>query len=184
MVMMAMKIMTRISNGLVIAFLFAAATFAADIKSDYDRTVDLSRLASFTFSDQSRRSPKDALAGNELVAKRLRNAIQTNLLAIGMEHREVQPDFEVSYYAAQKNQVQVTTSGRPRWGAGAVWVDQYVEGTAIVEFRDGRSRQLVWRGYVTSAVDPNKSEQRINDSIKKLIARFSKDREKQHAGKR
>jgi len=181
---MAIRAVTRISKGVLAGFLLAGATFAADVKSDYDRACDLSKLASFTFSEQSRRSAKDALAGNELVAKRLRNAIQTNLVAIGMQQHEAQPDFEVSYYAAQRNQLQVSTSARPRWGTGSVWVNQYVEGTAIVEFRDAKSRELLWRGYVMGAVDPNKSEQRINDGIKKLIARFTKDREKQRAGKR
>ena len=71
------------------------------------------------------------------------------------------------------------TTGRPRWGAGSVWIDHYLEGTAIVEFREAKSGELVWRGFVTGTVDPNKSEQNIRNGIKKLIGRFAKDREKQ-----
>src|SRR5215813_2881354 len=146
---MVTRAVMAISKGLLVGLLLAAATLAAEVKSDYDRTFDLSTLASFAFSEQATRPAKEAPAGNELVAKRLRNAIQSNLIAIGMQHRDSQPDFEVSYYATQRNQLKVSTLGRPRWGAGSVWVDQYVEGTAIVEFRDTKSHELVWRGYVT-----------------------------------
>jgi len=62
---------------------------------------------------------------------------------------------------------------------GRVWVDQYAEGTAIVEFRDSKSGELVWRGFVTGTVDPDKSDEKISKGIKKLIERFAKDREKQ-----
>lgn len=161
----------------------ASTGFAADVKSDYDRSFSLTKLHVFRFSEQARRSPKDALAGNELIAKRLHNAIQNNLIALGMEQQDTRADFEIVYYAGARNQVQVTTAGRPRWAGGAVWVDQYTEGTAVVEFRDAKSGELVWRGFVTGAVDPNKSEENINKGIKKLIERFAKDREKQQRGK-
>jgi len=162
----------------LLAVLAACQVAAADVKSDYDRAFDLSKLQSFRFSEQGRRNPKDALAADEIVAKRLRSAIQSNLTGLGMQQQE-NADFEIAYFATLRNQAQVTTSGRPRWGMGSVWVDQYVEGTAIVEFRNAKSGELIWRGFVTGTVDPDKSEEKINKGIKKLIERFSKDREKQ-----
>jgi Domain of unknown function (DUF4136) len=162
----------------ILAILAASQAAAADVKSDYDRAFDLSKLQSFRFSDQARRNPKDALAADEIAAKRLRSAIQSNLTALGLQQQET-ADFEIAYFATLRNQAQVTTSGRPRWGMGSVWVDQYAEGTAIVEFRNAKSGELIWRGFVTGTVDPDKSEEKINKGIKKLIERFAKDREKQ-----
>lgn len=162
--------------------LVLSATCAAEVKSDYDREFDLAKLHAFSFADQSRRPPRDALSRNGLVAKRLRAAIHQNLVALGMEQRDADADFEIAYFATARNQVQVTTTGRPRW-AGNVWVDEYVEGTAIVEFRDAKSGELVWRGFVTGAVNPDKSEENVNKGIKKLMERFAKDREKQRKGK-
>jgi hypothetical protein len=167
------------TSAMIFVLLFAATAFAVEVKSDYDRSFDLQKLRSFKFSDQSQRPPKDALAHNELAAKRLRNAIQNNLAALGMGQQHAEADFEVAYYATLEKQAQITTSGRPRWGAGTVWIDEYVQGTAIVEFRDVKSGELVWRGFVTGTVDPDKSEQKINKGIKKLIERFAKDRERQ-----
>jgi hypothetical protein len=168
---------SKLSAAVVLVLVTSA--FAAEVKSDYDRSFDLQKLHSFKFSNQSQRSPKDALANNDLVAKRLRMAIHNNLLAMGMESQETEADFEIAYYATARNQAQITTSGRPRWGAGTVWIDEHLEGTAIIEFRSAKSGEIVWRGFVTGTVDPNKSEQNINKGIKKLIERFAKDREKQ-----
>lgn len=166
-------------RAVILLVLCASAAVAADVKSDYDRSFNLANLRTFRFSDQSRRLPNDALASNELVTRRLHAAIHDNLLALGMEQQDGQVDFEIAYYATLRNQTQVMTTGRPRWGAGSVWIDHYLEGTAIVEFREAKSGELVWRGFVTGTVDPNKSEQNIRNGIKKLIGRFAKDREKQ-----
>jgi Domain of unknown function (DUF4136) len=163
----------------VVLLLLPFAACAADVKSDYDRSFNLSRLRSFKFLDQTQRSAKDALADNELVAKRIQNAIQHNLIGIGMRQQGTNFDFVIVYYAGVRNRAQIATTGRPLWAAGRVWVDQYAEGTAVVEFRDAKTGDLVWRGLVTEAVDPNKSDDKINKGIKKLIERFVKDREKQ-----
>jgi hypothetical protein len=135
-------------------------------------------LRSFKFADQSQRSAKDALAGNELIAKRIQSAIQSNLTANGLQPQESGPDFLIVYYAGVRNRAQISTTGRPLW-AGRVWVDEYAEGTAVVEFRNAKTHDLIWRGFVTEAVDPSKSEEKINKTIKKVIERFIRDREKQ-----
>ena len=163
---------------MIFVLLVAASAFAVEVKSDYDRSFDLQKLRSFKFSNQSQRPAKDALANNDLAAKRVRNALENNLGALGIAQQE-HADFEVAYYATVDKQAQITTSGRPRWGAGTVWIDEYLQGTAIIEFRDAKSGELVWRGYVTGTVDPDKSEEKINKGIKKLVERFAKDRERQ-----
>lgn len=170
---------TTLMRVLLALLLCVSTVMAAEVKSDYDHGFDLSKLQSFRFADHNRRNPKDALAADEMAAKRLRSAIEKNMVALGMQQQASAADFEISYFATLRNQAQITTSGRPRWGMGSVWVDQHVEGTAIVEFRDARSGELIWRGFVTGTVDPDKSEEKINKGIKKLIERFAKDREKQ-----
>lgn len=156
----------------------ASASFAADIKSDYDHGYSLEKLRYFRFAEIAQRSPADALAGDEIVLKRLRNAIERNLISAGYAH-VANADFVVTYQAVLRNQAQVTTSGFPRLGGGRVWVDNYTLGTVIVEFRDAKSGDLVWRGLVSGAIDPNKSEEKINDGIRKLFEHFQKDREHQ-----
>ena len=166
------------SRTLFTILVLASASFAADIKSDYDRGYSLEKLHFFRFAEIPQRFSADALAGDEIVSKRLRNAIERNLISAGYA-QAANADFVVTYQAVLRNQAQITTSGFPRFGAGRVWVDNYSVGTVVVEFRDAKSGDLVWRGLVSGTVDPNKSEEKINDGVKKLINRFQKDREHQ-----
>lgn len=177
------RIIAVVSKAFLIMLAFASVSFGAEVKSDYDRSYSLDKLRHFRFAETRSPNGTDALAGDEIVAKRIQHAIEKNLTAAGCAKVET-ADFVVSYRAVLRNQAQVTTSGSPRLGAGKVWLDNYTVGTVIVEFRDAKSGELVWRGLVSGAVDPNKGEEKINDGIKKLIARFAKDREKQTAGKK
>jgi hypothetical protein len=167
-----------ISRMLPAFLLCTSAVLAVEVKSDYDRAYMLDKLYSFHFADPPQRSGKDALASDELVAKRIQNALKKNLLAAGFAQTAT-PDFSVNYYLVVRNQARVETFGRPRLGLGSIHVDNYTEGTAIVEFRDAKAGELVWRGVLTGAVDPNKSEEKINQGMKKLVERFIKDRERQ-----
>lgn len=92
--------MTRI---LLVLIACASTTTAAEVKSDYDRDFDLSKLRSFRFSDHGRNSSKDALAADEISAKKLRSAIQSNLIALGMQPQVSGADFEVFYFATLRN---------------------------------------------------------------------------------
>jgi hypothetical protein len=163
-----------------------ASAFAAETRSDYDRSVDLSKLKSFTFMDQTRRMAGDPLATNRLADKRLHAAIESNLQAQGMQKDITTADFIVAYSVtvARKPRISGTGYGPFRFSGGQVWVDEEIEGDAMVDFLDAQSGDLIWRGYVRATIGkPEKSEKQINDAIKKLIEKFAKDR-KQQAEKR
>src|ERR1051325_1703021 len=92
---------------LLLSLCCAGALLAAEVKSDYDRAFDLSKLQSFRFAEQSRRSPKDALVADEMADKRLRVSLRSNLTALGLQHQPAGADFEVSYFASLRNQTQI-----------------------------------------------------------------------------
>jgi predicted DNA-binding transcriptional regulator len=166
--------------------LAAVSSFAAETRSDYDRSVDLTRLKAFTFMDQSRRLPGDPLASNRLADKRLHAAIENNLQAQGMQKDAAQADFVVAYSVTvtKKPRISATGYGPFRFSGGQVWVDEEIEGDAMVDFLDAQTGELIWRGYIRATIGkPEKSEKQINDAIKKLIDKFAKDR-KQQAEKR
>jgi len=159
----------------------AISAGATETKTDYDRSYDLNTLESFKFADQSQRAANDALRGKELIEKRMRSAIQENLSRFGIRENTASPSFIVALYGGAHQQAQISTSGYGplRWGMGNIRLDQSLEGTAVVDFIDAKTGQLVWRGFVTRTVDPDKSDENIQKAIKKLIDRFAKDREKQ-----
>ena len=173
-----MKSATRTLLAVIALAICAAAT---ETKSDYDHGYNLGTLQSFKFADQSQRAANDALRGNDLNERRIRSAIQENLSGMGIQENAADPSFIVAFYAGTQKQAQISTSGYGplRWGAGNVWVNQSLEGTAVVDFIDAKTNQVVWRGFVSRTVDPNKSDENIRKAIKKLIERFAKDRQQQ-----
>lgn len=179
-----MKFQSKVFALLVSLFLCSAIAFGAEVHSDYDRNRNLSDLRTFRFAEQAQKTQKESSGADELAVKRLQSALQRNLYVIGMEKMESSPDFTVTFVSGARKQAQVHSTGRPLLGIRTVRVDEAVAGTAAVEFRDGRTGELIWRGSVSGVIDPDKSEEKINDGIKKLMERFAKDREKQRKGGR
>src|SRR5215475_3650855 len=175
---MKVKLLTRT---LLAVFALAICAAATETKTDYDHSYKLSTLQSFKFADQSQRAANDALRSNDLNERRIRSAIQENLAGLGIKENTADPSFIVAFYAGTQKQAQISASGYGplRWGAGNIWVNQSLEGTAVVDFIDARTNQVVWRGFVSRTVEPNKSDENIRKAIKKLIDRFAKDREQQ-----
>jgi len=156
------------------------AAFAVDIDSDYDRAADLSQLRSFSFKEQTKRALNDPLKNNDLAERRLRNALETNLEAVGILKNDASPDFVIAYTAALQPKYDVTTSGRFRLGGGRAWVNESTQAMAIVDFLDAKTGAIVWRGYMSGTLsNPDKSEEKLRDAVKKLIARFAKDQKQQ-----
>jgi len=164
--------------------LFALPGFGQSIKTDYDREFDLSALKTFGFADQTR-DAKDALAGNDIVDRRIRSAIDEQLKKAGFQTAE-KADFLIAYYASvdQKKNIYTTGYGRPRWyGSQQVWIDEYTEGTVMVDFLESANGQLVWRATATRTVDPQKSEKNIRKGAEKLVKQFVKDIKDQQKAK-
>ena len=166
----------------VLLLLFPVALQAADVTSDYDRDVNLSDVQTFRFADQTPRHPKDALRGNELADKRMRNAIRDSFGAIGLDQTSAYPDVLVFYYVgvSQKTKIRTSGYGRPLfWGAQSVWAEEYTEGTAIVDFVDPRSGDLIWRGVINGSVKLSSADKQTKDGMERLARAFKKDRERQ-----
>lgn len=172
-------VITKIILAVCAVFALAICAAATETKSDYDHSYNLRTLQSFKFADQSQRAANDALRGNDLDERRISSAIQENLAALGIKENNVDPSFIVAFYAGTQKQAQISTSGYGplRWGVGSVWVNQSLEGTAIVDFIDPKTNHVVWRGFVSRTIDPNKSDENIRKDIRTLIERFSKDRQ-------
>jgi uncharacterized protein DUF4136 len=163
-------------------FLVPGVMFAADVTSDFDRDVDLSELKRFQFADQSSRLPMDALHGDDLTDKRMRNAIRDGFTSVGLYEVATRPDVIIAYYSTVAHKKQVVTSGYGRpawWGVRSAWVEESTDGTAVVDLLDPHTGELIWRGRVSGAITLNNVGQRTRDGMQRLANAFWKDREKQ-----
>ena len=157
---------------------FAASSQAQTVQTDYDKSFNFSALKTFNFAIQ-RRDPRDPLAGDSLNNGRIQSAIESQLTAGGFAKQgSAPPDFVVAYYVAAKDKLNVQdySIGPGRWfGRRDIRVDQYTEGTLIVDFIDTTTRQLIWRGRASGAVEMKKLDEKISKAVEKLVKQFFKD---------
>ncbi len=102
------------------------------------------------------------------------------------------PDFYVNSHLSTEQKLDVRTMNRGyvggphgrRWGGagwgGAGWtetyVDQYEEGTLLIDFVDTAARRLVWRGSGTRRLSrdpqPDRVTKRVNEAVDEILGQF------------
>lgn len=107
----------------------------------------------------------------------VRERIARGLAARGIHEDTRNPDFLVAYGQRFEDKLEVNDWGYPRlyWGApDPVHVQQYKEGTLIVDFIDPATGRVFWRGMASAIVDrparPNLEKLAI--AVDKLIQKY------------
>jgi hypothetical protein len=150
---------------------------AQTVQSDFDRTFRFSSLKTFSFAVQ-KRATTDPLASDTLNDGRIRTGLETQLRANGFRMETETPDFVIAYHVTSKNRLNVQdySFGPPRlWGSRDIRVNQYAEGTLLVDFIDVKTNQVVWRGRATGALELKDIDKKIIKSTEKLVKQFMKD---------
>ncbi len=110
---------------------------------------------------------------NTLLNNRIQTAVAEALPAEGLTPTTQNPDLVVTYIAGAQNKQEIENMGPqvydgPYFGPGfffrpyGAWWDQgfdnyyvqnYTQGTLILDFVDPRTKQLVWRAYVSNKIN-------------------------------
>jgi hypothetical protein len=155
--------------GILLGLLVVSAA-AQTVQSDFDRTFRFSNLKTFSFAVQRR--------ADTLNDGRIRTGLETQLRANGFRMQTETPDFVIAYYVTSKDRLNVQdySFGPPRlWGSRDIRVNQYSEGTLMVDFIDVKTNQVVWRGRATGALELKDVDKKITKSTEKLVKQFIKD---------
>jgi len=155
------------------------------VTTDYDHEANFAALKTFTWlsgtKDAVSANAPTSLFQNQLVDKRFRTAVKSQLEAKGLTENAASPDFYVVYYSATEKKVNVTNYGYgygPRWGAygGGVDVQQYTQGTVIIDLVDAKTKELLWRsvgsGALASNPDPSTMEEKINGVVQQMLESY------------
>lgn len=155
------------------------------VHNDYDLDADFTAFHTYAWIPQPERatgSARAAMQENSLLDKRVRAAVDSQMKARGFRLDEANPDLLVVYHTGLADKVAVDD-----WGytyAGSYWgwagrdigVQNYTEGTLIVDLVRAADKELVWRGSATGTVDPSaspeKREQRLNDAVARMFAAY------------
>ncbi len=157
-----------------------------DISSDWDGSVDFSKLSSYDWMPEP--EPSGPGKSDSLTRDRVHRAVDRILAARGYAYQPSgTPDFLVGYIGAVESKLDVSTINdyygyRPGWagadyGTGArTVVREYDQGTLILDILDPHTSKLMWRGSaraeVTRAETPQEREVIINEAVGLILERF------------
>jgi hypothetical protein len=172
--------------------LFLAATLALaaglgcasslDVQRDYDPQYSFSGLRTYAWVEQTGGFQGEAGVGNQLIDRRIHEAVDRALAAKGYQQSSSDPDFIVAYHAAAEDKLDVYTT-YDYYGYGYGWragvprteVREFTEGTIVIDVVDPSLKQLVWRGTGTGVVrggEPDEVSRRIDEAVAQVLADF------------
>ncbi len=160
----------------VCATVLAQSCSSINVSHDYDPQANFNNLKTFSWLS----FPQKAEV-NQLVVRRIKDAVTRELVAKGLSENSRNPDFLIAMHGATKEKLDIqdwgySSPGAAYWGQRDITVQQYTEGTLILDFVDAKSKQMIWRGVASGAVDPGASPEkrtkRINEGVAKLLAKF------------
>ena len=155
-----------------IALLLASASFAQQVKTDYDRSADFSHYKTYSWEKVQTQDP--------LWAGRIKEAVNSALQAKGLTPVASGGDIAIVAIEMTKNQQTLNTfydgfGGGWRWGGGfgnaTTTVDNYKVGTLVVDLFDANSKQIIWRGSSSDTLS-DKSDKNIKNLDKGVQKMF------------
>ena len=172
-----MKTIRMMSVMGILLGLLAISAQAQTVQTDYDRNFNFSSLKTFGFAVQTRRA-NDPLASDSLNNERIRTALESQLIVNGYRMDNGNADFAIVYHVMTKDKLSVQDYGYgpPRfWGRRDIHVNQYSEGTLLVDFIDVKTNQVIWRGRASGTLEMKGVDKKISKSVEKLVKQFVKD---------
>jgi hypothetical protein len=153
-------------------FFLATASFAQQVKTDYDHGVDFSQYKTYSWEKVQTQDP--------LWVDRIKNAVNAALTAKGWTPVESGGDVSlVAMEIARKHQTLNTFydgfGGGWRWGGGfgdaTTTTETYKVGTLVVDMFDTKTKKLIWRGSSSDTLS-NKAEKNIKNLDKEAQKMF------------
>jgi hypothetical protein len=163
-----------------LACLVACGPPSTQYRHDYDPGVDFAQLKTWNWAERTPSGDDDARVYNRVTMGRVRTAIERNLRAKEFTRTEVDPHFLVAWHGAiQGGMSAVAISGHYGYGWGwyggggtRTFVNEWDEGTLLVDIVDAPSNQLIWRGVAAGTIDETRTPQEAQAFLDRAVARI------------
>ena len=170
------------------------------VTSDWNPSVDFESLSSWDFAPPPKSNNTHAqLYNDDLFNGRVRKALDVTLGEKGYTQiiEGGEASFHVAFFRVVNKKLSVTTMNNymgygPGWGwgygYGAGWgwgpggfgsqtfVNQYKEGTLIIDVSTGEGKDLIWRGSGSARLEtsdsPDAAQKKITNEVQKILAKF------------
>ena len=153
---------------------------------DFDRAAipKFNSYQCFVIDSREVRSSYQDVVLSPIVDRRIEGALARNLVAKGFEQDCGEPDFRVTFNTVTKTKTEINDLGvgptpfrrHPFFGYGGysrIDINQYEEGTFVVDIIDNDSKQLVWRGtYVKRLGWSAPTDAEVQEIVSAILAEF------------
>jgi hypothetical protein len=174
-----MKRIMWFSTIVVVAMMAGCAT--VNIRSEHDPQADFMKYKTFNFPLNIDDFARNVIRANPFLHKEMLSVLEETMAAKGYVKTDNKPDLFVVYHVAteKKNSVSTYTGGYYGWGYRGwgvgytnVRVDQYTEGTLVIDLVDADEEDLVWRGWASGTIEDRPNYDRLRDVVKGMLAEF------------
>ena len=172
-----MKFNSRLMATAALAWAFAGAALAQQVKTDYDRSGKFGQYKTYSWQNVSTRDP--------LMVDRIKSAVNAALAAKGWT--EVPSGGDAALVAIETTHDQQTLNtfydgfgGGWRWrgfggfGEATTNVETYKVGTLVVDIFDANTKKLIWRGSASDTLSNNseKNIKELDKGVDKMFKHF------------
>ena len=167
--------MQRTKTIWLFAFLFLSISFAfgQKVRFDYDKSANFAKYKTFMWIKKPL-TPKDPF-----MQQRIIDSVNAQMMAKGLRLVDSNADLAVAVNVATQQKQTLNTFydgfGGWGWGMGGVeTVENYTEGTMVVDFFDTQTKKIVWRGTAEKEISskPQKVTNEAEKAIEKLFKHF------------
>ena len=175
-----MKVQNTIIASVGIALLFATATFAQQVKTDYDRNANFSQYKTYSW--------QKVQTGDQLWVDRIKEAVNTSLTAKGLTPVESGGDIAIVAIEMTRNQQTLNTfydglgggwgwrrgGGFGGFGEATTTAENYKVGTLVVDLFDANTKTLLWRGSASDTLSDksDKNIKNLDKGVQKMFDHF------------
>ena len=161
----------------VLIAVIGCSSIPLTVNYDYDTAADFTAMKTFGWMP-----PAGNAVGDDLLVKRIRSSVNSQLQAKGRTEVPENPDFLIAMQLSGKTTyggskavgasvgIPVGRAGTISVGGGKSKPTEKTEGTLVLDFVDAKTQSLVWRGTATAAVQPKTSPEEQQERINKVIA--------------
>lgn len=180
--------MKKLTQIMILALCAAGFTSAQDVAFNFDEKADFSKYKTFRWE----KHPK-SLDVDDLTMRQLANGFEAALAARGLSKTESgKPDLVIVFQIAISQEKEMTAYNTGGYGYGPGWRGGWYGGmgggmttattntinigTIVLDMYDTGTKQLVWRGRASKAIDakakPDKRQKNINKAAEKLLKNY------------
>jgi len=172
-----MKIHNTLLFSIAMFLVFAAASFAQQVKIDYDHNANFGQYRTFSWEKIQTQDP--------LLVNRIKDAVNGALTAKGWTQVESGGDACILAMEITRNQQTLNTfydgfGGGWRWrgfggfGDATTTTETYQVGTLVIDLFDAKTKTLIWRGSSSDTLSNNadKNTKNLDKGVQKMFAHF------------